>query len=111
LTRLFFIRRLFGFVLCIAGGYLMGYAQGVQDVYNGVSNIIITVATDTPDAGYVIGSAIAALVQDKVDINYGSYWVFGIILAIFGLIAIGVGDRRQRPLEERAPLLQEPIRM
>jgi hypothetical protein len=89
----------------------MGYAQGVQDVYNGVSNIIITVASHTPQAGYVIGTAIAGLVESKVDINYGSYWVFGIILAIFGLIAIGVGDRKERSLEERAPLLPEPITM
>jgi predicted MFS family arabinose efflux permease len=89
----------------------MGYAQGVQYVYNGVSNIIITVASHTPQAGYVIGTAIAGLVQEKVDINYGSYWVFGISLAIFGLIAIGIGDRKQRTLEERAPLLPEPITM
>ena len=41
--------------------------------------------------------------------NYGSLWVFGVILALLGLVLVYKGDRKPRPAEEALPLLTEPL--
>ena len=57
----------------------------------------------------MVGKYIDLIVTGQLDRNYGSFWVFGIILACLGLMLVYRGDRKPRPPEEALPLLTEPL--
>jgi len=87
----------------------MGSAQGVVTVSNAAGNIVFDVARVSPSVGVIIGTYLQDLVQVQLTQNYGSFWVFGVLLAFGGLALIERGDRKPRPPEESLPLLTEPL--
>ena len=100
--------RLLGIALSLTGGVMMGYAQGIETVSNAVGNIIFNVGVNTPGVGVAIGDYVDGLVELLLTPNNGTYWVFGVLLAFFGLVLIGRGDRKPRDPLESVPLLSEP---
>ena len=101
--------RLLGVGLCLWGGWLIGNAQGVETLGNDVGNIILVIGINMSTVGAVMGNYVKDLVVQQLTPDYGSYWVFGIILALGGFILVARGDRKPRDPSERAPLLQEPL--
>ncbi len=91
------------------GGWLIGDAQGVETVSNAVGNIILNLGISMPTVGAIMGAYVMDLVEQTLTPNYGSYWVFGILLAFFGFILVARGDRKPRDPMEKAPLLTEPL--
>jgi hypothetical protein len=88
----------------------MGTAQGEITVSNTVGNLIYGVAVNTPGVGPMVGQYIELIVTPNFSPNYGTYWVFGVLLACGGLMLVYRGDRKPRPPEEALPLLTEPLR-
>ena len=78
-------------------------------VANGVANIILTIGINMSTVGAIMGNYMKDLVVQTLTPDYGSYWVFGILLSLGGFILIARGDRKPRDPMERAPLLQEPL--
>lgn len=104
-TELSLVRRLFGAVLTVAGGFLIGYAQGLITISTNMGEIIAVQSSASPQVGAIVGDYVAGFVQQAIDPNYGSYWVFGVIMAIFGLLLISWWEKRaKRP--PPPPLLQ-----
>ena len=101
--------RLLGVVLCLAGGLLIGTAQGMITISNTVGDAIYSLSLVTPGVGAMIGAYIQDVVTAQLSANYGTYWVFGVLLACFGLMLVYRGDRKPRPPEEALPLLTEPL--
>ena len=87
----------------------MGSAQGIITISNHVGNTIYLVSVNTPGVGSLVGKYIELVITGQLDPNYGSFWVFGVILATLGLILVYRGDRKPRPPEEALPLLTEPL--
>ncbi len=88
----------------------MGSAQGAITISNAVGNLIYGVAVNTPGVGGMVGQYIELIVTPNLAPNYGTYWVFGVLLACGGLMLVYRGDRKPRPPEEALPLLTEPLR-
>lgn len=104
------VSRLIGVALSLSGGWLIGSAQGAITVSNNVGNTIFAVAVSMPTTvGTMIGRYIEDLIVEQLAPNYGSFWVFGVILACGGFILVYRGDRKPRPPEEALPLLTEPL--
>jgi hypothetical protein len=101
--------RLIGVALSLFGGWLMGSAQGGITISNEVGSTIYSVAVNTPGVGGMVGEYIELIVTPQLVPNYGTYWVFGVILACLGLGLVYRGDRKPRPPEESLPLLTEPL--
>jgi hypothetical protein len=101
--------RLLGVALALSGGLLMGSAQGAITVSNNVGNIVYTVAVNTPGVGSLVGEYLELIITGNFAPNYGTFWVFGVILACLGLTLVYRGDRKPRPPEEALPLLTEPL--
>jgi hypothetical protein len=101
--------RLIGVALTLSGAWLMGSAQGVVTVSNAAGNIVLNFARVSPSIGVIIGAYLQELVQQQLTPNYGSFWVFGVLLACGGLALIERGDKKPRPPEESLPLLTEPL--
>lgn len=76
---------------------MIGYVQGLQSIVDAVSNIILQVAYITPNVGAAIGSAVAGFMEQLINPDYGSYWAFGVILAVGGFILVARGDPKPRP--------------
>lgn len=87
-----------------------GSAQGAITISNAVGNLIYGVAVNTPGVGGMVGQYIELIVTPNLAPNYGTYWVFGVLLACGGLMLVYRGDRKPRPPEEALPLLTEPLR-
>ncbi len=62
-----------------------------------------------PTIGAIMGNYVKDLIISQLTPNYGSYWVFGILLVLGGFILVARGDRKPRDPMERAPLLEEPL--
>jgi hypothetical protein len=101
--------RLLGVLLTVSGGWLVGNAQGVITIANGVGSIILSLGIKMTTIGAIMGNYVKDLVTFQLTPDYGSYWVFGILLALGGFILVARGDRKPRDPIERAPLLQEPL--
>lgn len=87
----------------------MGYAQGVMVIAYAIGNIVFQTGVQMPDAGPIVGNYLGGVLIQEINANYGSYWTFGIILALLGLILIARGEPKPRDPSERIPLLQEPL--
>jgi len=87
----------------------MGSAQGMITVSNATGNIVYSVAVNTPGVGGMVGEYLALIITAQFAPNYGTFWVFGVILACLGLTLVYRGDRKPRPPEEALPLLTEPL--
>lgn len=87
----------------------MGSAQGVVTIANGVGDIALRVGDSMPLVGGVMGAYVGELITQQMTPNYGTYWIFGILLAIAGLMLIGRGDRKPRDPRDKEPLLSEPL--
>ena len=98
--------RLLGFGLCMLGGLLIGYVQGIQSVVDAVINITQEVVKNTPNLNSPVAYVVAGFVQQYANPTYGSYWEFGILLAVGGFILVARGDRKPRNPEEAEPLLR-----
>ena len=101
--------RLLGVALTLVGGWLMGSAQGLITISNYAGNTIFNLSKTTPAVGVITGNFLENLVEQQLTPNYGTFWVFGVLLAIGGLAFIGRGDRKPRPASESIPLLTEPL--
>jgi hypothetical protein len=101
--------RLLGVVLTIAGGVLIGTAQGMITISNTVGDYIYSLSLTTPGVGGMIGAYIQDVVTSTLSANYGTYWVFGVLLSCFGFMLVYRGDKKPRPPEEALPLLTEPL--
>jgi hypothetical protein len=101
--------RVLGVILSLSGGYLIGNAQGMITISNAVGNFIYSLSMVTPGVGSMIGAYIQDVVTATLSANYGTYWVFGVLLACFGLMLVYRGDKKPRPPEEALPLLTEPL--
>ncbi len=64
----------------------MGSAQGMITISNAVGNTIIVVSLSTPGVGAFVGQYVAGYVVQQLAPNYGSFWVFGVILVCGGLV-------------------------
>jgi predicted MFS family arabinose efflux permease len=89
---------------------MMGDAQGREEIANVVGNLAFDVGKSQPQVGAIVGNYVGGFIVQAVNINYGTYWVFGIILALFGFILVARGDRKPRDPSEREPLLKEPLK-
>jgi hypothetical protein len=90
------------------GGWMIGYVQGLQSIVEAVANIIFEVAATIPNLGVIVASAVAGYVAHIVNPIYGSYWEFGILLAIGGFILIARGDRDRNSDQEKS-LEEQPL--
>jgi hypothetical protein len=105
------VTRLMGFGLCILGGFLIGYVEGIQSIIVEANRIVLaTGATlNMPLFDVVVGAFVTQFVQGHGNQNYGSFWAFGIILAFLGFVLVAKGDRKPPTAEDLAPLLQRPL--
>jgi len=87
----------------------MGSAQGAITISNAVGSTVYTVAATTPAVGGMVGEYLSLIITAQFAPSYGSFWVFGVILACLGLALVYRGDRKPRPPEEALPLLTEPL--
>ena len=87
----------------------MGGAQGIETVSNAVSKICLDVGIQMTFVGAIMGAYVGDLISQELTVNYGSYWVFGILLAIGGFVLIGRGDRKPKNPKDSEPLLTEPL--
>jgi uncharacterized membrane protein YfcA len=87
----------------------MGSAQGEITISNVVGSTVYTVAVNTPGVGSLVGEYLSLIITAQFAPNYGSFWVFGVILSCLGLALVYRGDRKPRPPEEALPLLTEPL--
>ena len=87
----------------------MGSAQGAFTISNYAGNAVFNIAGTFPAVGVITGNYLRDLLTQELATNYGAFWVFGVLLAIGGLILIGRGDRKPRPASESLPLLTEPL--
>jgi hypothetical protein len=88
---------------------MIGYTQGAQTIDNNVVNIVYLSAANNPNMGTLVGNYYAGLVQALLNQDYGSFWVFGVLLIIAGFLLIILGDRKhERNPEAEAPLLLPP---
>jgi hypothetical protein len=78
---------------------MIGYVQGLQSIADAVVNIVHEVITKTPSSSAYVGNYISGYVQQAINPAQGSYWEFGILLAIGGFILIARGDRRPKGSE------------
>jgi uncharacterized membrane protein YfcA len=90
--------------MCLLGGWLIGYAQGLISLNEPIGNIIVGIAAGNPALGTLVGSYVAGFVAQKLDPDYGSYWVFGVLLIVFGFLLVSI-SRKPPPIPE-PPLLQ-----
>jgi hypothetical protein len=112
------ITRLLGIPLGLAAGFIIGWAQGVSSLIDAITNVASVRVGSTPNLDpytvQLITSYIFQGMVQRYNANYGSYWAFGIMLAIASLILIGRGPRkagggdleREGPLEPVTPLLK-----
>jgi hypothetical protein len=112
------VTRLLGIPLGLAAGFMIGWAQGVSSLIDAISNVASTRIGSTPGLDpYTVQLMSAYVFQgmaQRFNANYGSYWAFGVVLAIGSLVLIGRGDHkaqagdpeREGPLEQQAPLLK-----
>jgi hypothetical protein len=91
------------------GGFMIGYAQGVQTIVDNVNNIIARTALTLPNVGRTLTDLVAAYLQHQVNPTYGSYWEFGALFAIGGFILVARGDRKPRTTQEAEPLPSQPL--
>jgi len=94
--------RLLGTGMCLLGGYMIGYAQGLISINEPIGNIIVGITSANPQVGSLVGAYVAGFVQQSLDPDYGSFWIFGILLIIGGFLLITI-TRKKRPSE--GPLL------
>ncbi len=87
----------------------MGGAQGLVTISNGVGDIILNLGIKMPTVGAIMGAYVRDLVQSQLTLNYGTEWVFGILLAFGGFILVARGDRKPRNPRDKEPLLSEPL--
>jgi hypothetical protein len=92
------VTRLLGIPLGLAGGILIGYAQGVSNLVDAITNLGSNVISNTPNLDHYTGQLISSFIfQDldsRFDRSYGSYWVFGILLLVGSFVLISRGDRK-----------------
>jgi hypothetical protein len=101
--------RLIGVALALSGGWLIGSAQGAITISNAMGNMIYAVAVNTPGVGGMVGQYLELIITAQFAPDYGTFWVFGVILASLGFMLVYRGDRKPRPPEEALPLLTEPL--
>ncbi len=88
---------------------MIGYVQGLQSVVDAVNNITIAVAKALPPMYSVVAGLVTGYVQQDLNPARGSFWEFGILLAVGGFILVARGDRKPRNPAEAEPLLKEPL--
>jgi uncharacterized membrane protein YfcA len=101
--------RLLGVVLCLAGGWTVGGAQGVETVSNAVGKIAFDLGVSMNTVGAIMGAYVGQLIEQQLTPNYGTDWVFGILVILAGFILIARGDRKPRNPRDKEPLLTEPL--
>ena len=105
--KLSLVTRLLGLGSTLLAGLMIGYVQGIQSIVDVVKNIIFDVARTMPNVGSYVAYYVGGYLQENANPAFGSYWEFGILLAIFGFILIARGDRKPNNQEE--PLLLQPL--
>ena len=94
--------------MSLSGGYLIGNAQGMITISNAVGNFIYSLSMVTPGVGSMIGAYIQDVVTATLSANYGTYWVFGVLLACFGLMLVYWGTRSPGRRKRRSRCSQSP---
>jgi hypothetical protein len=90
--------------MCLLGGFMIGWVQGIQSIVDNINGEITSVASSIPGLDSTLQTYIQSVIQQNVNPNLGSYWAFGILLAFFGLVLVVRGDRkRKRDGEETTP--------
>ncbi len=102
------ITRLIGFGLCLFGGFMIGWVQGIQSIVDTINSSISAVASSIPNLDSELQGYLQSQIQQNVNPVLGTYWAFGIILAIAGFILVARGDRKPQSDGEEAPLLSQP---
>jgi hypothetical protein len=74
-----------------------------------MGSTIYSVAVSTPGVGGMVGEYLELIITAQFAPDYGTFWVFGVILGSLGLMLVYRGDRKPRPPEEALPLLTEPL--
>lgn len=103
--------RMLGVLLSLAGGALMGQAQGVMTLATESNSLIVSIGGNFPGVGAFVADYMGALIQQQLTPDYGSFWAFGIILVCIGMLIIIRGDKKLRDPKESEPLFDEPISM
>jgi len=89
---------------------MIGYVQGMQTIDDNVVNIVYLSAVNIPTMGTLVGNYYAGLVQGLLNPDYGSYWVFGILLITAGFLLVVLSDRKRKrdPEAEASLLIPQP---
>ena len=88
--------RLGGFVLCVFGGDLIGWAQGLQSLAVGINANIDQIAGSIPNLDSELWTYVENQFQQSINPNLGTYWALGIVLVFFGFVLIARGDGRRK---------------
>ena len=94
-----------GVGLSIFGGYLIGYAQGIQSLVTYAQNVIYQTYPTMPDVPGIVADTLAGDIQQTANPAYGSYWIFGIILAFLGFVLLARANRRPAIVQDQAPII------
>jgi hypothetical protein len=103
------VTRLMGFGLCLVGGFMIGWVQGIQTIVDTIDGSITAVAASIPNLDTALRNYVASQIQQNVNPLLGSYWAFGILLAFAGFVLVARGDRKPRSSEEGAPLVPQAV--
>ena len=79
---------------------MIGYVQGLQSVVDAVRNMTYSVIGSINFGSGGVANLVSGYVQQHVNPSYGSFWEFGILLAFFGFVLIGRGDRKPKAIQQ-----------
>jgi hypothetical protein len=95
--------------MCLVAGWMIGYVQGIQSIVDAVVNIVRVAGSTLGVSSFAATTAFYIKVAANPD--FGSYWIFGILLAFGGFVLVARGDRKAKDTtgdQREGPLLTQP---
>ena len=96
------LTRVLGLGLALLAGFMVGWVQGLQSIPDYLARVVYASQGNNP-----VSQVITAYFYAVINPNYGSFWEFGIVMAIVGFLFVARGDKKM--IEEQLPDLQPLI--
>jgi len=88
---------------------MVGYVQGIQSIVDAAVNIVHTTGSTLHVSSFAATAAF--YIQVAANPDFGSYWIFGILLAFGGFVLVAREDRRPRDTSgdpREGPIFTQP---